>query len=131
LRLKLSLSHKGKKYKKYKKWKHSDEAKKKISDALKRRHPMSEETKAKIALSRKGLRCSEESKKKMSLAKKGRFMPWLYTPEALAKRSKTTKGRKFSLEHREKLKMSWALRHKKPLVNNHEETFAEVDKHAI
>ncbi len=87
--------------KRRKKEKHSEETKKKISKALKgKKH--SEETKRKMSESHSGKKHTEESKKKMSEAKKG----MKHSEETKRKMSEVQKGRKISEEHRVKLSIA-------------------------
>ena len=80
---------------------HSEETKKKISEALKG-ISHSEETKKKMSKALKGRQFSEEHKLKMSKAKKG----IQFSEEHKLKMSEAKKGIQFSEEH--KLKMSEA-----------------------
>lgn len=90
---------------------HSEEAKRKISEAGKGRHP-SEETKKKLSEARKGYIVSEETKKKLSDFNKGKHL----SEETRKKLSEAGKGRKFSEETKKKLSEAKKGRHQK-LVN--------------
>ncbi len=80
---------------------HTEDAKKRISDSLRKR-VVSEETRKKLSEARKNVTVSEETKKKISEAKKGRNL----TEETRKKMSESRKGRKFSEEHRQKIASS-------------------------
>jgi len=69
--------------------KHSKETREKMSEAWKKRGPVSEETRKKLSKVHKGRIISAETRKKLSLANKGQ-VPW-------------TKGRKLSEEHKRKI----------------------------
>lgn len=75
-------------------FKHSDETKRKMSEAWKNR-TISEETKKKIGDANRGKKHSEESRRKMSESRKGRKSPMLgkkHSKETLLKLSKSHKG---------------------------------------
>jgi group I intron endonuclease len=89
-------------------WKHTDEAKRKISEANYRRDPKSfsnpgwnhsQETKNKISEKLKGKQKTEEHRKKLSEANKGKKS----SEETCKKLSEKSKGRKFSEETCKKL----------------------------
>ncbi len=96
---KMSEAKKGKK--------HTEESKKKMSDAKKgkKMKPLSEETKKKLSDAKKGKKIkpfTEETKKKMSEAKKGKKMK-PHSEEAKKKMSEAKKGYKHTEEAKRKL----------------------------
>lgn len=96
-RRKMSEAHKGKPGS----WKgkhHSEEQKRKISEANKGKH-LSEEHKRKISEARKGKHWSEEARRKMSETRKGR----LVSEETKRKISEARKGHLVSEETRRKI----------------------------
>lgn len=86
----ISCAHKGK----Y----HTEEAKRKMSEATKGMHH-SRETKQKISESHKGISLSKEIREKISKAKKGKHL----SEETKKKLSKANKGKRLSKEHKKKL----------------------------
>lgn len=90
---------------------HSDETKRKMSDATKgKNHPMwgktqSEKTKRKMSEAHTGKPKSEETKKKMSEFQKGKII----SEETKQKMSESHKGHKFSEETKQKMSKSHKL----------------------
>ena len=78
--------------------KHSEEAKRKISESEKGKK-ISEETKRKLSEAHKGRQFSEETKRKLSEANKGKKS----SEDKKQKISKANKGRKLSEEHKKKI----------------------------
>lgn len=75
--------------------KRTEEAKARMSEAAKRRAPMSEETRLKISMTKKGNSpLSDEAKAKLRLCLIGRAV----SPETRAKTAASLKGRKYSAE---------------------------------
>lgn len=121
-------------------YKQTVEHKKKISEALERREPPSEETREKLrqrALERGQGKAipNEESRRKMSIAHKGSKMPprteeWRrkmsaaktgkkHSPESNLKRSQTLKGRQITEKHRENLSKALTGKYTGPLSPNY------------
>jgi len=81
--------------------KHSEEAKRKISESLKGKHwKLSEETRKKLSEAKKGKKLSEETRKKMSEAKKGKH--WKLSEETRKKMSEAKKGKLINRKDRSK-----------------------------
>jgi hypothetical protein len=99
--------------------KHTEETKKKISEAQKGRK-LTEETKRKMSESQKGVRLTEETKKKISEAKKGKKK----TDEHRKKLAVAAKGRKHTDET--KKKMSEAKKDNIPWNKGKTGVFTEV-----
>jgi hypothetical protein len=89
-------------------YKHSEEIKKKISEANKGKHfhTVSEEARNNISKNLLGRKLSEETKQKMSLAKKGKNHPLFgkrFTKETRLKMSESQTGKKRPMEVRQKM----------------------------
>jgi hypothetical protein len=92
--------------------KHSEEAKKKMSEASKRIN-LSEETRKKMSEASKRINLSEETRKKMSEAKKrtnNHMYGKKHSEEAKNKLSKANKGKKLSEEHKKKIGKASSVR---------------------
>lgn len=111
---------------------HSEETKRKISEANKGR-VVSEETKKKIGVANRGRRHSDEARRKISLAGLGRI-PWnkgltKETDERIRKHSEALKGNTNNLGHRhsEESKRKMKLKHKgKKLSEGHKQKLSEA-----
>ena len=93
---------------------HSEEAKKKMSEASKRIN-LSDETRKKMSESRKGKKRSEETRKRMSEANKGKNNPMYgrkFSEEHRKKIGEANKGRKLSEESRKKIGKASSVRQK-------------------
>ncbi len=101
--------------------KRSQETKMKLSNAAKKRAPMSQETKIKISKSvskiQKGRKLSEETKKKISQSLMGHksFRTGPTSEETKQKISQSQKGKKLSNEHRLKLSLAAKKRVRVPM----------------
>lgn len=98
---KIRLSNLGKKHREF-----SDETKKRISEALRRRPPISEETRNKLRIAQTGMKYSEETRRKMGEKSKGNkhCLGHKHTEETKLKISKSKKERE--LKRLESLKIA-------------------------
>lgn len=87
---KISEANKGEKHHMYGKH-HSEETRKKISEAKKN---ISDETRKKLSIVRKGKHPSEEARKRMSEAHKGKPVPWEGKPRSAEHRKKNSEAHK-------------------------------------